>query len=269
MSRRIATALASLAFAAAACTSSASAGDEVLDLGAAPLVSSDENAISRLIENFFRAIGEGEEYAVYALFTPHEECRPADIAELLPAIETGVSPESDLGVEQLDLRRVGEATSISFSLVEHQGSSQKELVFEEFFPVVFDGSRWRFDADLCRWAGEPAGETDGQVRDELALTLVAVQAFHDEWATYLATANDLRYYVSGLNVVDTDLELTPGVVLLTPGVEDALMVGQGQSGVWYCVALLGAGSPAYGSGSGFEDVATIDGCLSTASVSGW
>jgi hypothetical protein len=269
MSLRVAASIAALALVAAACTSSAEAENDGLELSATSLFSADENAVARLVENLFRAINEGEEYAVYAMFTPHETCRPADIAARLPSIQTGVNPESDLEVQALKLREVGGATSISFDLVEQQGSSQKELVFEEFFPVVFDGRRWRFDANLCLWVDEPPDAADSEVRDEMLATLTAAQASYEESATYLATANDLRYHVSGLSVVDVDLDLTPGTVLWLSGIEEALMIGQGQSGTWYCVALIGAGAPAYGSASSFEQVATLDGCLSTASPSGW
>jgi hypothetical protein len=269
MSLRIAVSIAALTLVAASCTSSAEAENDGPELGATSLFSADENAIARLIENLFRAINEEEEYAVYAMFTPHDTCRPADIADRLPTIQTGVSPESDLEVQALKLREVGGATSLSFDLVERQGSSQKELVFEEFFPVVFHGQRWRFDANVCLWADEPAGATDSGVRDELLATLTAAQAFYEESITYLATANDLRYQVSGLSVVDVDLDLTPGKVLWISDIEEALMIGQGQSGTWYCVVLIGAGTPAYGSASSFEQVATVDGCLSTASPSGW
>jgi hypothetical protein len=261
--------LVALTLAASACTSSAGAEDDALEVGSTSLFSSDEASIARLVENFFRAVALEEEYAVFAMFTPHDGCKAADIAVRLPAIDTGVSPESDLEVSRVKLREVGTSVSISFDLVEKQGTSVKELSYEEFFPVVFDGTRWRFDADLCLWVDEPPGAADGEIRDVLLATVTAAEAFHDEFATYLASANDLRYEVSGLKVVDSDLELSPGWVLWLPGIEDALMLGQGKSGTWYCVALIDAGSPGYGSGSGFEEVASLEGCLSTASVSGW
>ena len=97
MSLRIAVSIAALTLVAASCTSSAEAENDGPELGATSLFSADENAIARLIENLFRAINEEEEYAVYAMFTPHDTCRPADIAEERTARRSSSIGDNSLG----------------------------------------------------------------------------------------------------------------------------------------------------------------------------
>jgi hypothetical protein len=66
-----------------------------------------------------------------------------------------------------------------------------------------------------------------------------------------------------------ELALMPGDVLVVPGDEQALLVGQGVGGAWYCIAVgLGTG-PVYGSGSTIEDVILYETCAAAASAGGW
>jgi hypothetical protein len=270
MRRQFAALLAVLGLIAAACTSSADADidAQMAALSATPRVTSEEAQAARLVEDFFAALQQRDAYALYALFSPDDQCRPGRIEELLTGVDIGIAETSEVEVDEIALRPVGSFTTMSFTLIEHQGAADKELVYDEFFPAEQLGTRWRFAANLCEWLVAP---TDGDyaVRQELQLALTALEAFQAEYGTYLASGNDLRYYASGLNATMDELALMPGEVLVVPGDEQALLIGEGIGGGWYCIAVGMETGPVYGSGSSIEDVIMFDTCAENASASGW
>lgn len=270
MRRQIAALIAVLGLVATACTSSADADVDarLAAMSAAPRVSVEEVQATRLVENFFAALRQRDAYALYALFTPDDQCRPARIDGLLSQVELGIAETSEVEVDEITLRTVGSAYSLSFTLIEHQGASDKELVYDEFFPATRSDGRWRFAANLCDWLAAPS-DGDAAVRSELTLALAAFEAFYAEYGTYLASGNDLRYYASGLSATMDELALMPGEVLVVPGAEQALLVGQGVGGGWYCIALEAGADPVYGSGPTVDDVILFDPCAADGSTAGW
>jgi hypothetical protein len=66
-----------------------------------------------------------------------------------------------------------------------------------------------------------------------------------------------------------ELALMPGDVLVVPGDLQALLVGQGVGGGWYCIALGMDTGPVFGSGPTVEDVIYFEACTEDATVSGW
>jgi hypothetical protein len=270
MRRQFAALLAVLGLIASACTSSADADidAQMAALSATPRMSSQEAQAARLVEDFFAALQQRNAYALYALFSPDDQCRPARIAELLDGVDIGIAETSEVEVDDIQLRPVGAYSSLSFTLIEHQGAADKELVYEEFFPAEQLDNRWRFAANLCEWLAAPT-DGDYSVRQELELAMAALEAFQADYGTYLASGNDLRYYASGLNATMDELALMPGDVLVVPGDEQALLVGQGIGGGWYCIAVGMETGPVYGSGSSIEDVIMFDACAANASASGW
>jgi hypothetical protein len=269
MRRQFAALIAVLGLVISACTSSADAGvdDELAALSARPRVSTEEAQVSRLVENFFGALQQRNAYALYALFTPDDQCRPAQISTLLSNVELGIAETSEVEVDEISVRPIGSTNSVSFTLIEHQGASEKELVYDEFFPVE-QMDRWRFSANLCEWLAAPA-DGDASVHQELGLALAALEAFHAEHGSYLASGNDLRYYASGLTVTMDELALMPGDVLVVPGADHGLLVGQGVGGGWYCIAVGLETGTVYGSGPTVEDVIFFETCVEGASASGW
>ncbi|MCJ7726597.1 MAG: hypothetical protein MUP76_09465, partial [Acidimicrobiia bacterium] len=179
----------------------------------------------------------------------------------------GIAETSKVEVEELSMRPVGTVYSLSFTLIEHQGASEKELVYDEFFPMEMQ-DRWRFASNICEWLVAPTGD-GAAVQQELGLALAAMQAFFAEHQTYLASGNDLRYYASGLTATMDELALMPGDVLVVPGDQQAVLVGQGGGGGWYCIAIGMETGPVYGSGSSIEDVILFETCTANASSSGW
>jgi hypothetical protein len=268
MRRQFAAWIAVLGLVASACTSSADAEDDLSTISARAPVSEAEAGVERLVVNFFRALQERNAPALYALFTPDDQCRPGQIADLIANVTVGIAETSEVEVDDLEMRTEGAGTSISFTLIESQGASEKELIYEEFFPVVESGLRWRFDADLCGWLAAPLGEGDAEVQDDLATALIALEAFRAEYGSYQASGNDLRYYASGLSATVDELALAPGMVLVVPGEQQAMLIGQGTGGTWYCIAISD-GEKAYGSGSTFEEVMMWDTCLASASPEPW
>jgi muconolactone delta-isomerase len=252
-----------------ACTSSADADvdPELAAMSARARASSEEKQAERLITNFFRAIQERNHYALYALFAPDDECRPGRIEELLVGVTPGIAETSEVEVDDVSMRPIGNTYSVAFTLIEHQGAAEKELVYEEFFPIEETGSRWRFSADLCEWLAAPDG--DAGVQQEMGLALEALQLFFADNESYLASDNDLRYYASGLNITLDELALMPGEVLLASADQQALLIGQGITGGWYCIAVADGFDPRYGSGPTFEDVAFLEACLDGSSTGGW
>ena len=65
------------------------------------------------------------------------------------------------------------------------------------------------------------------------------------------------------------LWLEPGEVLLTPGDQQALLLGQGSGGGWYCIVAAAGLDPGYGAGSTFDAVGSIEACLTVSSTGGW
>jgi hypothetical protein len=61
----------------------------------------------------------------------------------------------------------------------------------------------------------------------------------------------------------------PGRVLLTSGVDQALLASQGATGTWYCMAITADEPELYGSGPTYEQVAFWETCLESASAGGW
>jgi len=269
MRRKIAAWIALLALTASACTSSAGADFDAPLAGASARtpVSAQEAQAARMITNFFRALQERDHYALYALFTPDDECRPARIQALLADVEPGFAVTSTLEVSRVTLRKVGAAHSASFTLIENQGADQKELAYDEFFPIQETGTRWRFAADLCGWIIDPEG--GAAIRLELEKALAALQAFHAEHGSYQATGNDLRYFASGLKITLDEAALIPGDVLLVPEDDRALLIGQGIAGGWFCVVIAAGAAPGYGSGPDYGDVAVFESCLIEAATGGW
>jgi hypothetical protein len=269
MRRKIATCIALLALTASACTSSADAEfDAPLAGASAPTpVSPQEAQAARMITNFFRALQDRNHYALYALFTPDDECRPARIEALLAEVEPGFAVTSKIEVSQVTLRTVGTTYSASFTLIENQGADQRELSYDEFFPMQDADARWRFAADLCGWLVDPEGGE--AMRRELEKAVASLQAFHAEHGTYQATGNDLRYFASGLRITLDEAALIPGDVLLVPEDARALLLGQGIAGGWFCVAIAAGAEPAYGSGPDYESIAVFESCLIEAAAGGW
>lgn len=267
MRRQFAALIAVLGLVAAGCTSSAAADDQLAALSARPRVSTEEAQAIRLVENFFASLQQRDPYALYALFTQDDQCHAADIEALLGNVTLGIAETSDVEVDELSMRQVGSAFSLSFTLIEHQGASEKELVYDEFFPMEMQ-DRWRFSANICEWLAAPSGDGSA-VQQQLALALAALQAFHAEHQTYLASGNDLRYYASGLSATMDEMALMPGDVLVVPGDEQAVLVGQSGGGGWYCIAVGMDTGPVYGSGSSIEDVVLFETCAANASSSGW
>ncbi|MFH2072815.1 MAG: hypothetical protein ABIJ75_08205 [Actinomycetota bacterium] len=266
MRRQFAALIAVLGLVAAACTSSAGAENTPAPLAAGSGVSTEEAQATRLVEDFFASLQQRNAYALYALFVTDDQCRPPHIEALLADVELGIAETSEVEVAEMTMREIGSSYSLSFVLIEHQGASEKELEYKEFFPLQM-ADRWRFAANICEWLASPSG--DSAVQEQLGLALTALQAFHDEHDTYLATGNDLRYYASGLKATMDELAMMPGDVLVVPGDEQALLVGQGVGGAWYCIAVgLGTG-PVYGSGSTIEDVILYETCAAAASAGGW
>lgn len=269
MRRQFAALIAVLGLVASACTSSADAGQEaeLAAMATRSPVSSEDTQAARLIGNFFKALREKNHYALYAMFTPDDACRPVHIEALLAGVEPGIAETSEIEVDEVTLHQVGTTYSVSFTLLEYQGADEKRLVYDEFFPIEqSEGSRWRFAADLCEWLASPEGD---EVRSELSEALSALQSFYAEHGTYLATGNDLRYYVSGLDVTVDELDLEPGGVLLTPGDQQALLLGQGSGGGWYCIVAAAGLDPGYGAGPTFDAVGSIEACLTVSSTGGW
>ena len=66
-----------------------------------------------------------------------------------------------------------------------------------------------------------------------------------------------------------ELALMPGNVLVVPGDQAALLVGQGVDGGWYCIAVGMDTGPVYGSGSSVEDVILYETCTESASAGDW
>jgi len=271
MRRQFAAWIAVLGLVVSACTSSADADVEsdLSALAARTPVSTQEAAVSRLIENFFSALQQRNHYALYAMFTPDDQCRPGRIETLLANVTPGIAETSEVEVDDISLRRVGATYSVAFTLIEHQGASEKELVYDGFFPIEETFTRWRFSANLCEWLSAPAGQGSAGIQQELATAIAAMQTFYQEHATYLASGNDLRYHASGLNVTMDELSLMPGDVLVVPGDQQALLLGQGIEGGWYCVAFDTGADPLFGSGGAFEDVAFYDSCVEGGSTGGW
>lgn len=271
MRRQFAAWIAVLGLVVSACTSSADADveDDLSALSARTPVSTEEAAVSRLIENFFSALQQSNHYALYAMFTPDDQCRPGRIETLLANVTPGIAETSEVEVDDISLRQIGATYSVTFTLIEHQGASEKELVYDGFFPIEETSTRWRFSANLCEWLSAPAGQGDAGVQRELTAAIAAMQTFYGEHATYLASGNDLRYYASGLSVTMDELALLPGDVLVVPGDQQALLLGQGIEGSWYCVAFDTGADPLYGSGPAFEDVAFYESCAESATTGGW
>jgi len=269
MRRKIAAWITLLALTASACTSSAGA-DFDAPLAAASArtpVSAQESQAARMITNFFRALQDRDQYALYALFTPDDECRPARIEALLADVDPGFAVTSKIEVSRITLRKVGTTYSASFTLIENQGADQRELAYDEFFPIKESDTRWRFAADLCAWIIDPEG--GAAMRRELEKALAALQAFHAEHGTYQATGNDLRYFASGLKITVDEAALIPGDVLLVPEDDRALLIGQGIGGGWFCVVVAAGAEPGFGSGTDYEDVAIFESCLIGAATGGW
>ncbi len=266
MRRQFAAWIAVLGLVVSACTSSAGAQNDSTTLPARPQVSTEEAQATRLVEDFFSSLQQRNAYALYALFTPYEQCRPAQIEALLANVSLGIAETSEVEVDEMAVREVGSSYSLSFLLIEHQGASEKQLEYTEFFPLQ-QTDRWRFAANICEWLASPSG--DNAVQQELTLALTALQAFYEEHQTYLASGNDLRYYASGLTVTMDELALMPGDVLVVPGDQQALLVGQGVGGGWYCIAVGMDTGPVYGSGSTVDDVILYESCTAGASASGW
>jgi hypothetical protein len=65
------------------------------------------------------------------------------------------------------------------------------------------------------------------------------------------------------------MALAPGTVLLAPGDQQALLIGQGSGGGWYCIAAGAGADPGYGSGSSFDAVGSPEACRSASSPTGW
>mgnify|MGYP001824565583 CR=1 FL=1 len=265
MRRQIAALIAVLGLVVSACTSSAAADEDLANLTARPRISSEEAQAARMIENFFGALRQRDAYALYALFQQDDQCRPALIEDLLAAVELGIAETSEVEVDDLELRQVGATQSVSFTLIEHQGASERELAYATFFPIE-ETVRPRFAANLCEWLASPGG--DAAIQAELRLALDALQAFFAEHGTYLASGNDLRYFTSGLSATMDQTTLAPGEVLVVPGDLQALLVGQGVTGVWYCIAVGTEGGPVFGSGDVVDDVILFESCLAGA-VAGW
>jgi len=271
MRRQFAAWIAVLGLVISACTSSADADveDNLAAISAQAPVFSQEAGVSRLIENFFSALQQRNHYALYAMFTPDDQCRPGRIDTLLDGVTPGIAETSEVEVDDISIRQVGATHSVTFTLIEHQGASEKELVYDRFFPLEETFTRWRFSANLCDWLASPSGKGDTGVQQQLVMALTAMQAFYGENATYLASGNDLRYHASGLSVTMDELALLPGDVLVVPGDQQALLIGQGIDGSWYCVAFGTGADPLYSSGSAFEDVAFYDSCVEGATIGGW
>jgi len=267
MRRQFAALIAVLGLVAAACTSSAGADDQLAALSARPRISTEEAQATRLVEDFFASLQQRDAYALYALFTQDDQCHPDDIESLLDGVTLGIAETSDVEVDELSMRPIGSVYSLSFTLIEHQGASEKELVYDEFFPMEMQ-DRWRFSANICEWLAAPSGDGSA-VQQELLLALAALEAFHAEHQTYLASGNDLRYYASGLTATISELELMPGDVLVVPGDEQAVLVGQSAGGGWFCIAVGTGTGPVYGSGSSIEDVVLFEACTAGASAAGW
>jgi hypothetical protein len=264
MRRQLAAWIAVLGLIAAGCTSSAEAGDDLPSVPVARSTTPDEASASRLVENFFRSLQQRDAHALYALFEQDGECRPPDIEQRLVGVQTSIADTSEIEADNITLRQVGVTTELTFDLIERQGTSEKLIPFEQFFPVNTLGTRWKFAANVCEWLTGP----DVEVQNQLRMAESTLEEFRLDTGTYLATPNDLRYYASGLKVIDDEMALTPGTVLLTPGAAEALVVGQGTAGTWYCIALTGDGS-LYGSSPNFEDVALWEGCAQLGSTGGW
>ena len=265
MRRQIVALVAVLGLVASACTSSAGADDDLANITARPRVSSEETQTARLIENFFTALQERDAYALYALFQQDDQCRPAKIESLLAGVSLGIAETSEVEVDDVELRAVGSTQSVSFTLIEHQGASEKELVYSTFFPIE-QTDRWRFAANLCEWLVSPSG--DAGIQQELGLALSALQAFYAEHGSYLASGNDLRYFASGLSATLDQTALMPGEVLIVPGDQQALLAGQGVTGAWYCIAAAIDG-PFYGTGDTVDEVIFFESCAAEASTTGW
>lgn len=264
MRRQFAAWVAVLGLAVAGCTASAGAGDELPSAPVARSMTPDEASAARLVENFFRALQQRNAAALYALFEQDDQCHPSNIEERLVGVTMSIADTSEVEVEEITLRPIGATTTVTFELIERQGSAEKLIAFEEFFPVVTDGVRWKFDANICEWLTGP----DAEIQSELLLALAALEEFRLETGTYLATSNDLRYYASGLNLVTDEMALTPGSVLLSSGADQALLIGQGTGGGWYCIALAGD-KTLYNSGPSYENVAVWEGCIDQAVTGGW
>jgi hypothetical protein len=265
MRRQLAAWLAVAGLIVSGCTSSAEAGS---DLPTAPVTRSmtgEQAKAARLVENFFRSLQARDAHALYALFVQDDQCHPGDIDARLDGVTTSIADGADIEVESIELGAVGATTTVTFELIERLGASEKLIVFEEFFPLTNDGMRWKFDANVCSWLEGP----DTEVQDELLLAAAALAEFRLETGTYLATSNGLRYFASGLNVVTDESLLAPGSVLLSSGIDEALLVGQGTGGAWYCLALSGDDLALYGSAPAYEQVAFWETCLEQASSSGW
>lgn len=265
MRRQFAAWIAVVGLIVAGCTSSAEAGDELPTVPVAAAVNPEEAAAARIIENFFRSLQQRDAYALYALFVQDSECHSADIAAGLEGMTTSISPLSDVEVTDITLRQIGETTAAGFDLVEIQGTSEKLVTFEEFFPLTNDGGRWKLDANICEWLTGP----DVEIQSEMQLALAALEEFRTDTGTYLAGENDLRYYASGLKLVTDEMTLTPGTVLLTPGVDQALLVGQGTGGGWYCIAVADDAPPLYSSAPTFEEASLWETCTDQATTGGW
>jgi len=267
MRRQFAALIAVLGLVVSACTSSAAADDDLANLSARPRVSVEEAQATRLVENFFASLQQRNAYALYALFSPDDQCRPSQIEALLANVSLSVAVTSEFEVDEIAVRPVGSTYSMSFTLIEHQGASDKGLEYTTFFPME-QTDRWRFAANICEWLASPSGDGSA-VQQELGLALTALQAFYGEHNTYLASGNDLRYYASGLNATMDELALMPGNVLVVPGDQAALLVGQGVDGGWYCIAVGMDTGPVYGSGSSVEDVILYEACTEGASAGDW
>jgi len=271
MRRQFAAWIAVLGLVISACTSSADADveNDLAAISAQVPVSTQEAAVSRLIENFFTALQERNHYALYAMFTPDDQCRPGQIEALLVGVTTGIAETSEVEVDDISIRQVGATHSVTFTLIEHQGASEKALIYDRFFPIEETFTRWRFSANLCEWLASPSGEGNAGVQQQLVAALTAMQAFYGEHANYLASGNDLRYHASGLNVTMDELALLPGDVLVLPGDQQALLLGQGIDGSWYCVAFDTGLEPLFSSGPAFDDVAFYESCVDGATTGGW
>ena len=267
MRRQFAALIAVLGLVVSACTSSAAADPNPATGSALSHTSTEEAQATRLVRNFFASLQQRSAYALYALFSPDDQCRPGQIETLLTDVSLSIAETSDIEVEDLSMRATGSTYSLGFTLIEYQGASEIQVEYTEFFPIE-QTDRWRFAANLCEWLAAPS-DRGAAVRQQLDLALTALQAFYAEHYTYLASGNDLRYYASGLNATMDELALTPGDVLVVPGDQHALLVGQGVGGGWYCIAVGEEMGPVYGTGSTVDDVILYEACAASASASGW
>jgi hypothetical protein len=265
MRRQLAAWIAVAGLIMSACTSPAEADSD--DLPSAPVarrMTGDEADIARLVENFVRSMQQRDAHALYALFTQDDQCHPKDIEALLDGIERmSIDDGAEIEVVDITLQPVGATTTFTFDLAERIGASEKVTTFDRFMPVVNDGMRWRFASDVCA----VLLDDDTEAQEEALLGQAALEEFRLDTGTYLATPNALRYYASGLNMVTDASMIYPGSVLLTAGTDQALLITQGATGAWYCIAMTGEQQALYGSGPNYDDVALWETC--TENVTTW